>query len=269
MSETILDTIIAHKKTELLARKKQVTISELTAMPLFETKPSSLKLNLLDFNRSSIIAEFKRKSPSKGILHEHATVEEVSIAYSQFGAAGISILTDTSFFGGSLADLSIAVNCNENMPILRKEFIIDEFQIIEAKAYGAAVILLIAACLSVEEAKRLAIFAKKIGLEVLLEVHEEKELAYISDAVDFVGINNRNLNSFEVNIERALTLQSKLPKAMLSIAESGIYDIATYKLLKKEGFDGFLMGEYFMKQARPAIAFMEFMEAIKNNQDAN
>lgn len=268
MSETILDKIIQHKRMELLVSKKQVSIAVLESMPLFEAKPNSLKFNLLDPNKSPIIAEFKRKSPSKGMINEQATVEEVSKAYSQFGAAGISILTDTTFFGGSVTDLSVAVNHNQHMPVLRKEFIIDEFQIIEAKAYGAAVILLIAACLSVEETKQFAITAKKLGLEVLLELHEEKELAYVSDAIDFVGINNRSLRSFEVNIEHALQLKSKLPKEKLSIAESGIYDIATYHLLKNEGFDGFLMGEYFMKQADPAKAFAQFAGAINNNQDA-
>ena len=175
--------------------------------------------------------------------------------------SGISVLTDGPYFGGSLADLSIAVQ-NE-IPVLRKEFIIDEFQVIEAKAYGASVILLIASCLTPVETKSLASVAKGLGLEVLLELHDASELAHVCEEVDLVGINNRSLKSFEVNIEHSLQLKNLLPKGKLSIAESGIYDLATFQLLKKEGFNGFLMGEYFMKQENPAKAFEEFSHQIK------
>jgi len=266
MSNNILATIVAQKRIEVVARKKQISIAQLEAMPLFAQHSFSLKSNLLNPAKTNIIAEFKRKSPSKGIINDRATVEEVTNAYTQFGAAGISVLTDKDFFGGSLDDLSVAVK-NE-VPVLRKEFIIDEFQIIEAKAYGAAVILLIASCLNPVETQLLAETAKKLGLEVLLELHDETELGHIGTAVDFVGINNRSLKSFEVNIEHSLNLRSQLPKDKLSIAESGIYDLATYELLKKEGFDGFLMGEYFMKQANPANAFEAFANAIKMENDA-
>jgi indole-3-glycerol phosphate synthase len=146
---------------------------------------------------------------------------------------------------------------------LCKEFIIDEFQIIEAKAYGASVVLLIASCLTPSETKRLAGTAKELGMEVLLELHNELELAHICDEVDFVGINNRSLKSFEVNIEHSLKLKNLLPRGKLSIAESGIYDLTTFQLLRKEGFDGFLMGEYFMKHANPALAFQNFVNQIK------
>jgi indole-3-glycerol phosphate synthase len=146
---------------------------------------------------------------------------------------------------------------------LRKEFIIDEFQVIEAKAYGASVILLIASCLTPAETKSLATVAKGLGLEVLLELHDASELAHVCEEVDLVGINNRSLKSFEVNIEHSLQLKNLLPKGKLSIAESGIYDLATFQLLKKEGFDGFLMGEYFMKKENPAKAFEEFSQQIK------
>jgi indole-3-glycerol phosphate synthase len=176
------------------------------------------------------------------------------------------VLTDGPYFGGSLADLNIAVQ--NSIPVLRKEFIIDEFQIIEAKAHGASVILLIASCLTPTETKLLAGTAKALGMEVLLELHDETELAHICDEVDFVGINNRSLKSFEVNIEHSLKLKNLLPKEKLSIAESGIYDLATFQLLKKEGFDGFLMGEYFMKQADPAKAFELFVSQIKSSSNA-
>jgi indole-3-glycerol phosphate synthase len=147
--------------------------------------------------------------------------------------------------------------------VLRKEFMVDEFQIIEAKAYGASAILLIAACLDVQQVKSLGVVAKSLGLEVLLELHDATELGHICEEVDLVGINNRSLKSFEVNIEHSLQLKDQLPKEKLSIAESGIYDIETFRLLKKEGFDGFLMGEYFMKQANPAAAFEAFTQLIK------
>ena len=261
MSANILAKIVSSKLGEVAERKKQMSIAQLEAMPLFAQKTYSLKTNLLDATKTGIIAEFKRQSPSKGVINATANVAEVTNAYTQFGAAGVSVLTDGPYFGGSLDDLSIAIK--NPIPVLRKEFIIDEFQIIEAKAYGASVILLIASCLTPEATKLLAGTAKKLGMEVLLELHDETELGYISDEVDFVGINNRSLKSFEVNIEHSLKLKDLLPKDKLRIAESGIYDLATFRLLKQEGFDGFLMGEYFMKQENPAKAFEEFCNQIK------
>jgi indole-3-glycerol phosphate synthase len=266
MSTNILAKIIDHKKIEVTERKGQLSVAQLEAMPLFTSEGYSLKLNLLNPSLTGIIAEFKRQSPSKGVINATASVAEVSNAYTQFGAAGISVLTDNAFFGGSINDLSITVK--NPIPVLRKEFIIDEFQLIEAKAYGASVILLIAACLTPALTHSLATFAKSIGLEVLLEMHDADELGHISEAVDFVGINNRSLKSFEVNIEHSLQLKNQLPKNILSIAESGIYSLETFMLLKKEGFDGFLMGEYFMKQANPATAFELFVTSIKSDKDA-
>jgi indole-3-glycerol phosphate synthase len=261
MSNNILDTIVANKLAEVAARKQAISLDTLEAMPYFNATCPSLSAAIIDKNKTGIIAEFKRQSPSKGIINATATVEEVTAAYTSFGAAGISVLTDEKFFGGNLNDLSIAVL--NPIPVLRKEFIVDEFQIIEAKAYGAAVILLIAACLTPATTKLLASKAKQLGMEVLLELHDESELAYLCEEVDLVGINNRSLKSFEVNIEHSLQLKNKLPKNKLSIAESGIYNIETFKLLKQEGFDGFLMGEYFMKQANPAKAFELFSQQIK------
>ena len=261
MSTNILAKIVETKFGEVVERKKQITIAQLEAMPLFEKPCYSLKANIIDASMTGIIAEFKRQSPSKGIINGEASVEDVAKAYTRFGASGISVLTDGPYFGGSLADLSIAVQ-NE-IPVLRKEFIIDEFQVIEAKAYGASVILLIASCLTPAETKSLASVAKGLGLEVLLELHDALELAHVCEEVDLVGINNRSLKSFEVNIEHSLQLKNLLPKGKLSIAESGIYDLATFQLLKKEGFDGFLMGEYFMKQENPAKAFEQFSQQIK------
>jgi indole-3-glycerol phosphate synthase len=263
ISTNILATIVAHKLKEVAARKNEITIAQLEAMPLFVKKSLSLKANLQKQNTTGIIAEFKRMSPSKGIINDKASVKEVTAAYQAYGAAGISVLTDTEFFGGNLNDLSTAIQ-NE-IPVLRKEFIIDEFQIIEAKAYGASVILLIASCLTPANTQLLAAKAKALGMEVLLELHDETELEHICDEVDLVGINNRSLKSFEVNIEHSLQLKNKLPKGKLSIAESGIYSEETYRLLKNEGFDGFLMGEYFMREENPALAFELFTKAIKTN----
>jgi indole-3-glycerol phosphate synthase len=259
----ILATIVAHKLKEVTLRKNEISITQLEAMPLFTKQALSLKANLQKKYTTGIIAEFKRKSPSKGIINDKASVKEVTAAYHSYGAAGISVLTDSEFFGGSLEDLSIAIE-NE-IPVLRKEFIIDEFQMIEAKAYGASVIILIASCLTPTTTQLLAVKAKALGLEVLLELHDETELDHICDEVDLVGINNRSLKSFEVNIEHSLELKNKLPKGKLSIAESGIYSVETYQLLKKEGFDGFLMGEYFMKEENPAQAFELFIKAIKTS----
>ena len=267
MSINILAKIVDHKKIEVAERKTQMSIAQLEAMPLYHQGGHSLKLNLLNSSLTGIIAEFKRQSPSKGVINDMASVADVANAYTQFGAAGISVLTDKTFFGGTIDDLSIAVK--NPIPVLRKEFIIDEFQLIEAKAYGASVILLIAACLSPEATHALAKFAKSLGLEVLLEIHDATELGHISEAVDFVGINNRSLKSFEVNIEHSLELKHQLPKSILSIAESGIYSVETFQLLKKEGFDGFLMGEYFMKQANPAAAFESFVRSIKTDNNAD
>ncbi len=267
MSTNILAKIVEHKLIEVAERKKQISVAELESMPLFTGQGYSLKSNLLNPSLTGIIAEFKRQSPSKGVINDMSSVIEVSQAYTQFGAAGISVLTDKHFFGGSIDDLSKAVQ--NPIPVLRKEFIVDEFQLLEAKAYGASVILLIAACLTPVETDAFATFAKSIGLEVLLEIHDANELGHISDAVDFVGINNRSLKSFEVNIEHSLELKNQLPKEKLSIAESGIYSVDTFKLLKKEGFNGFLMGEYFMKESNPALAFETFVTSIKIDNNAD
>jgi len=266
MSTNILAKIVDHKKIEVAERKGQLSVAQLEAMPLFTSQSRSLKSNLMNPALTGIIAEFKRQSPSKGVINDTASVADVSNAYTQFGAAGISVLTDSAFFGGAIDDLSVAVK--NPIPVLRKEFIIDEFQLIEAKAFGASVILLIAACLNPSSTNALAKFAKSLGLEVLLEIHDKDELGHISEAVDFVGINNRSLKSFEVNIEHSLQLKNQLPKNLLSIAESGIYSVETFKLLKQEGFDGFLMGEYFMKQTNPAAAFEAFVTSIKKENDA-
>ena len=257
----ILETIIAHKKREVASRKQLVSIVDLEKGKFFSHETLSLKKFLLDDTKTGIIAEFKRKSPSKGIINQTATVAEVTSAYAKYGASGISILTDDFFFGGALIDL-LAATINE-VPLLRKDFMIDEYQIVEAKAYGAEVILLIAACLTPLEVKHMSAIAKGIGLEVLLEIHNEKELDHLCDEIDLVGVNNRNLKTFEVNISTSLDLINKIPNNKPAIAESGISDVNTIVTLRNAGFKGFLIGENFMKQANPSIAFADFVNQLK------
>jgi indole-3-glycerol phosphate synthase len=257
----ILEKIIAHKKIEVAERKKSISINDLENQILFSRKTLSLKSFLLDGSKTGIIAEFKRKSPSKGIINADASVAEITNAYAINGASGLSVLTDENFFGGSSDDL-IAARANE-IPILRKDFIIDEYQITEAKAIGADVILLIAANLTVVESSRLAAFAKHLKLEVLLEIHNEEELEHICDDVDIVGVNNRDLKTFTVDINRSIELSKKIPADKIKISESGINNIDTILHLKTHGFKGFLIGENFMKEKNPAVAFASFVNKLK------
>jgi len=256
----ILNTIVAKKKIEVAQRKQKTSTQELEKQISFANKTLSLKEFLLHKNRTGIIAEYKRKSPSKGIINNHSTVEEVTTAYAKY-ASGISVLTDEEFFGGSLNDL-LAATINE-LPLLRKDFMIDEYQIIEAKANGADVILLIAACLSTQQVKNFSALAKSIGLEILLEIHNEEELNHICDEVDFVGVNNRNLKTFEVNIQTSLQLIQKIPTNKIAITESGINNVDSIVTLRNAGFKGFLIGENFMKENNPAIAFENFVQQLK------
>lgn len=252
----ILDEIIAYKRAEVEERKDETSIAELEKGRFFRRNTLSLNQSILSPRKTGIIAEYKRRSPSKGIINNKDSVEAVTKAYAGFGASGISVLTDYQFFGGSLDDL-IAARDND-LPLLRKEFVIDEYQIVEAKAYGADVILLIAACLSPEEVKRLAGVAKNLGLEILLELHDESELGHINDQIDLVGVNNRNLKTFEVSLEHSVRLSEKIGNDFVKVAESGINDVKSIHYLKQHGFQGFLIGEYFMKQKNPMEAFKNF-----------
>ncbi len=256
----ILDTIIVAKRKEVEEKKVSKTIGELENGPFFKNKTLSFAEFLLRDDRTGIIAEFKRRSPSKGVINNSSTVEDVTTAYAKYGASGISVLTDSEFFGGSLDDL-LAATVNE-VPLLRKDFIVDEYQLIESKAFGAEIILLIAACLTTQEVKSLAAVAKNIGLNVLLEIHNDEELNHICDDVDVVGINNRDLKTFNVDINRSVELGKMIPGDKVKISESGIDDVATIKLLKSHGFNGFLMGEKFMKEKNPGKAFQEFVEEL-------
>lgn len=259
----ILEEIIAYKKSEVAGRKARRSIAMLEKTDLFARETLSLKDCLLDQSKVGIIAEFKRRSPSKGVINESADVVEVTKAYTDFGASGISVLTDTNFFGGSTEDL-LAARVH-SIPVLRKDFMIDEYQIIESKSIGADIILLIAACLTPLQVKQLAQTAGKLKLGVLLEIHDENEVGHICDQVDFVGVNNRNLKTFSVDLDQSIRLAEKIGNSKLKIAESGINDVKNIAYLKKYGFDGFLIGEHFMKQENPAASFKKFVEELKNN----
>lgn len=265
---TILDTIIAQKKLEIARFKPMSPVSRFEKEGFFwNFSNRSLKQHLLAPGSTGIIAEFKRKSPSKGWFKpKELEVEAVVRYYNLYGAAAVSILTDTEFFGGDLDDL-IQAKVITDIPVLRKDFIIDPWQIAEAKAFGADIILLIAACLSPAEVKDLATYANSLGLEVLLELHEEAELGHICDATSIIGINNRNLKTFEVDIDRSLRMAEQIPADKIKVAESGISSIETVKLFRENGFKGFLMGENFMKEENPGEAFMNFVNLL-DGQDS-
>ncbi|MFN5422900.1 MAG: indole-3-glycerol phosphate synthase TrpC [bacterium] len=257
----ILDTIIEKKRVEVSGRKQHKGLNELQQSIHYSRTPISLTSTLKQNSSSGIIAEFKRRSPSKGIINAQADVIQVATAYQDAGAAAISVLTDESFFGGSDNDL-LRVRPHLHIPILRKEFIIDQYQVHEAKAIGADLILLIAACLDPEEVRELSTLAKSIGLEVLLELHDEDEIGHICDTVDLVGINNRSLKTFDVNIERSLMMSRQIPQDKLRVAESGIDDPAQVRLFSENGYNAFLIGENFMKTSDPGLALRKFIENI-------
>ncbi|KIC64205.1 indole-3-glycerol phosphate synthase TrpC [Chryseobacterium taiwanense] len=252
----ILDTIIYTKKQEISDSKSKISLQQLKDSEFFGRETFSLKETLR--SKSGIIAEFKRQSPSKGIINDKVSPLEVVSAYEHFGASGISILTDKDFFGGSFEDI-LQVRNQINIPILRKDFMIDEYQFYQAKSMGADVVLLIAACLSTQQTLEFTELAHELGLEVLLEIHTEEELKHYNSNIDMVGINNRNLKDFKVDLQHSVQLKNLLPENTLSVAESGIYSINDFNYLKNKGFDGFLMGEHFMKNTNPAKAFEEFI----------
>jgi indole-3-glycerol phosphate synthase len=259
--KNILAEIVAHKHIEVAAKKQQRSIQDLEQAPWFKRTALSLCNFLQQPAKTGIIAEFKRRSPSKGIINGEVTVQQVTTAYTRYGASGLSVLTDEKYFGGSVDDLQQARTYNE-IPILRKDFVIDEYQILEAKAIGADVILLIAECLTAAEVAQLATFAHNLGLEVLLEVHSESQLEKVTDHVQLVGVNNRDLITFEVDFNRSCELAPKIPAGKLKVAESGINDPAAIVTLKQAGFQGFLIGEHFMKQENPARAFENFVQEL-------
>ncbi|BEG98775.1 indole-3-glycerol phosphate synthase TrpC [Bacteroides sedimenti] len=256
----ILMEIIESKRITLREQKKAVPAQLLENGASEERKMFSMRRALAN-SSTGIIAEFKRKSPSKGWINRDASPEEVTAAYQANGASALSILTDTPYFGGDLKDLRIA-RPEVNIPILRKDFIIDEYQLYQAKIIGADAVLLIAAALEKDECLQLAEKAHELGLEVLLEIHSEKELEYVDSAIDMVGVNNRNLGTFVTDVENSFRLASMLPKDMLLVSESGISSPETVKNLRQAGFRGFLIGENFMKTSNPGEALGSFIKQL-------
>jgi len=257
----ILEKIIEAKRKEVMQRSAAISLRELRKTHFYNRACFSLKPFLLDANRTGIIAEFKRKSPSKGQINELANVATVTEGYSRNGASALSVLTDGPYFGGDSKDL-LAARAN-SLPILRKDFIIDSYQVEETKAMGADLMLLIAACLTPSDVKELSTLAHNLGLEVLLEIHNREELSRFCDGVDYIGVNNRDLKTFVVDINRSIELSEEIPGGIIKITESGIHQASTIHMLRRYGYEGFLMGENFMKEPDPAIAFASFVNELK------
>ena len=260
----ILQEIVAHKRIEVEQRKQAVAPKELHRQveALLDFSVPSLSKALCE-SSSGIIAEFKRKSPSKGWIKEGGKAEEIPLSYQQHGAAALSILTDEHYFGGCDEFIRIARHQGVNIPILYKNFVIDEYQLFQARLCGASAVLLIAACLTKAESLRLQQTAHELGMEVLLEMHSQEELDYAEQMPDLCGINNRHLGSFVTDIETSFRLAEYLPKEAVKVSESGLSDPLTVKQLRSAGFRGFLMGEHFMRQNDPGEALESFIQQLQ------
>lgn len=262
---SILDKIINNKRIEVEERKSLYPVKLLERSIYFNTKPVSLKQYLLRPDKSGIIAEFKTQSPSKGIINAYADVEKVSVEYMQAGASALSVLTDQKFFGGSFENLTKARK-NNYCPILQKDFIIDEYQIVEAKSIGADAILLIADILSKTDLNRFSTLAKSLGLEILFEMHDSLELSKLNDQIEIIGVNNRNLKTFQVDIESSIRISDLIPNNLIKVSESGIHSVNDIVLLKQHAYNGFLIGENFMKTNHPGKACKDFIDEINKKQ---
>lgn len=263
----ILDKIVKHKMVEVEKNKALYPIALLEKSIYFDSKPVSMSQYIKREDKSGIIAEFKRRSPSKPEINHYADVEKVTIGYMQAGASGLSILTDNHFFGGSTEDLKKARKFNF-CPILRKDFIIDEYQIIEARSIGADCILLIAEILSANQVKDLSTFARNMGMEVLMELHSEVQLLKLVESIDMIGVNNRDLKSFVTDINFSIDLYNKLPEELVKISESGIHSHTDLIKLKDAGYDGFLIGEQFMVHDDPGEACKNLIELLNKSGKA-
>ena len=265
-----LEKIVIEKRKQVQEDKTLYPVELLETSIYFKSECVSLKKYLLREDKNGIIAEIKKQSPALGPINPHIKIEKLSIGYMQAGASALSVLTDKKFFGGSNADLTTARKFNF-CPILRKEFIIDEYQVIEAKSIGADAILLIAAILSKSEIAQFTDLAHKLGMEVLLELHAEKELEKVYDGVDVIGVNNRNLETMKIDIATSRAMAKRIPAGFIKISESGIEDPKTVLELRQLGYNGFLIGGYFMKHPEPEKACAEFIQQInklKNDTDA-
>lgn len=257
----ILKKIVTVKKMEVIDGKKYLPAEKLMKSQLFERTPVSF-FNALNNTSPSIIAEFKRKSPSKGVINKTSRPVEVARGYIEAGASAISVLTDREFFGGENNDLT-TVSLSSEVPVLRKDFIIDEYQVIEAKSIGAAAILLIASILSRKECEKLTRLALSLGMEVLFEIHDISDLEKMNNNIRIIGVNNRNLNTFKIDRNNAIALLGKLPKDCLKVAESGFNSAAEVKMMFSEGYNAFLIGERFMRSDDPGKSAAEFIAGLK------
>ncbi|WP_289045166.1 indole-3-glycerol phosphate synthase TrpC [uncultured Olleya sp.] len=259
----ILTQIVNDKRIEVNLRKQLIPIKQLEQSILFERETVSLAKKLKN-STSGIIAEHKRRSPSKQVINHDLNVFDVAKGYQDAGVCGMSVLTDGKYFGGSLDDL-LTARASSNLPLLRKEFIIDIYQIIEAKAYGADAILLIAAILTKEEIKTFSELAKSLNMDVLLEVHNQTELhKSIMPSLDMLGVNNRNLKTFEVSLETSKQLSDLIPNDFVKVSESGISSIQAIKTLQPFGYKGFLIGENFMKTNNAGESANQFIQTLNN-----
>lgn len=261
----ILNDIISNKRKEVAARKQMIPANSYEGFPAWKSKPPSFRDALIN-EYPSIIAEFKRKSPSKGIINPVAGIYETIRGYTKAGVNAISVLTDSVYFGGSLCDLQDA-SVLTKIPLLRKDFVIDEYQLTEAKAFGASAILLIASVLTSAEVKSLALRTRELGMEVLFEVHSQDELDKWCPEIGIVGVNNRNLSSFQVNIENSIRLLEKIPTECIKVAESGISKAETVRELYRAGFNAFLIGETFMKADKPWLAAEAFILNLASDEN--
>jgi indole-3-glycerol phosphate synthase len=259
----ILNKIAAFKKDEAGRKKIQIPVRALQKSPLYGIKPPSFYESLVR-NEPAIIGEFKRKSPSKGVINSNSDVKDVAKGYQDAGVAAMSILTDNEFFGGHNSDLS-AVATFSSLPLLRKDFIVDEYQVIEAKSIGASAILLIGSILTREESKRFTKLAISLGLEVLFEIHDLEDLEKADENIRIVGVNNRNLRTFEVNMKNSIDLIAGLPQHCLKVAESGFQTVDDVQEMFSGGFEAFLIGERFMREDDPGKSASEFISGLKNH----
>lgn len=260
---TILDNILENKRREVAENKELYPVRLLEKSIYFESPCVSMKHYITRPDKVGVIAEIKRKSPSRGDIHPFVSIERTSIGYMQAGASAISVLTDRKFFNGTPEDLTLVRKLNYG-PVLRKDFIVDEYQIVEARSIGADAILLIAAALAPDELHRLAVFAKSLGLEVLMEVHNQEELRnHLNDHVDMVGVNNRNLKDNAINLDTSVQLADRIPAGFVKIAESGIHSPEDAFRLSQAGFEGFLIGTYFMKTPFPHKTCAKFIRKFK------
>ncbi|HAV02966.1 MAG TPA: indole-3-glycerol phosphate synthase TrpC [Chryseobacterium sp.] len=255
----ILKKIIAHKRLEVQQAKRTFEYRKFLETDAAQQDPLSFTDGVQ--NKHGIIAEFKRQSPSKGIINAKAAVAETVEGYERGGASAISVLTDSAFFGGSANDLLKAVQA-VRIPVLRKDFMVDEYQFYETRGLGASAVLLIAACLSPAQVQEFTDLAHSLQLQVLLELHSAEELGHVCKEIDMVGVNNRNLKNFKVDLQHSVDLAAALPADAIKVAESGIRSAEDYHYLKENGFNGFLIGTRFMESDAPAEAFANFVKTL-------